>query len=136
MSGNDIIKNAEKDTHALLHDAAIERVRREMPSDVILGDLADLYKVFGDSTRVKILYALFESELCVCAIAELLGMTQSAISHQLRVLRRSKLVGCRRDNKNVFYFLADDHVAGIIGCGMEHVCEERDGEEEEDDDEE
>ena len=135
MSANDnnFKKTDEKDNHALLHAAAIGRVREEMPPDETLGDLADLYKVFGDSTRIKILYALYRSELCVCAISELLGMTQSAISHQLRVLRHSKLVGCRRDNKNIYYFLADDHVAGIINCGMEHVCEEK---EEDDDDEE
>ena len=117
--------SGKKDVHAAVHEAAVARVKREMPDDETLGDLADLYKVFGDTTRVKILYSLFEAELCVCAISELLGMTQSAISHQLQILRRNKLVGCRRDNKNIYYFLADDHVASIIDCGMEHIREDK-----------
>ena len=107
------------------HKEALEFVRGEMPSDETLCDLADLYKVFGDTTRVKILYSLFESELCVMEIAELLGMNQSAISHQLQILRRQKLVGTKRDGKTVIYFLADDHVAKILNNGMEHITEER-----------
>ena len=107
------------------HKEALEYVRGEMPTDDTLCDLADLYKVFGDSTRVKILYSLFESELCVYEITELLGMTQSAISHQLQILRREKLVGTRREGKTVFYFLADDHVAKIINNGLEHIMEDR-----------
>lgn len=107
------------------HEEALEFVRGEMPSDETLCDLADLYKVFGDTTRVKILYSLFESELCVMEIAELLGMNQSAISHQLQILRRQKLVGTKRDGKTVIYFLADDHVAKILNNGMEHITEER-----------
>lgn len=105
------------------HKAAIERVQSEMPSEDVLFDLAELYKVFGDSTRIKILYALFEAELCVCDIAALLGMTISAISHQLRILRANKLVDCRREGKTVFYSLADGHVRTIIGMGMEHILE-------------
>lgn len=89
----------------------------------MLYDLAELYKVFGDSTRIKILYVLFEAEMCVCDIAQLLGMTQSAISHQLRVLKANKLVKFRRDGKTVFYSLADNHVRTIIDMGMEHLCE-------------
>ena len=112
-------------THKQIHDESVKRVRSEMPEENALCDLADLYKVFGDTTRVKILYALFESELCVCAIAELLGMTQSAISHQLQILRRSKLVGTRRQGKTVYYSLADGHVATILNCGMEHLNEEK-----------
>ena len=84
----------------------------------------DLFKVFGDTTRIKILYSLFESELCVCAIAELLSMTQSAISHQLKVLKNAKLVGNRREGKTIIYFLADDHVRSIIGQGYEHLTED------------
>ena len=95
----------------------------DLPDEELLCDLAELYKVFGDSTRIKILYALFEAELCVCDIAQLLGMTQSAISHQLRVLKQSKLVRFRREGKTVYYSLADDHVRTIIGMGMEHLCE-------------
>ena len=105
------------------HEKILVEVRREMPSDELLCDLSDLFKVFGDTTRIKILYALFESELCVCAIADLLSMTQSAISHQLKVLKMSKLVDCRRDGKTIFYFLADEHVRDIIGKGFEHLTE-------------
>ena len=94
-----------------------------MPQEETLFDLTELFKVFGDSTRIKILYVLFEAEMCVCDIAQLLGMTQSAISHQLQVLKKSKLVKYRRDGKTVFYSLADDHVRSILDQGMEHVAE-------------
>ena len=101
----------------------IERVQTEMPDEESLYDLAELFKVFGDTTRIRILYALFESELCVCDIAELLNMTQSAISHQLRVLKQARLVRNRREGKQIYYSLADDHVRTIIGQGMEHIDE-------------
>ena len=100
-----------------------ERVEAGLPDEESLYDLAELFKVFGDTTRIRILYVLFESELCVCDIAELLGMSQSAISHQLRVLKQARLVRARREGKTVFYFLADDHVRTIIGQGMEHITE-------------
>ncbi len=106
-----------------VHEQAVEQVLGEMPDDERLYDLAELFKVFGDSTRIKILYALFEAELCVCDIAALLGMTQSAISHQLRALKNARLVKARRDGKTVFYSLADDHVKTIIDQGLEHVSE-------------
>lgn len=105
------------------NDAVVRRVTENMPKDEILYDLAELYKVFGDSTRIKILYALFEAEMCVCDIAALLCMTTSAISHQLSVLKRARLVKYRREGKTVFYSLADDHVRTIIGQGMEHIEE-------------
>ena len=89
----------------------------------MLYDLAELFKMFADSTRVKILYALFESELCVCDIAKVLGLTQSAVSHQLRILKGGKLVKYRREGKIVFYSLADDHVRSIIEMGMDHISE-------------
>ena len=98
-------------------------VAEQMPDEEILYDLAELFKIFGDSTRIKILYALFESEMCVCDIAQLLNMTQSAISHQLRSLKQSKLVKYRREGKTVFYSLADAHVRTIINQGLEHVEE-------------
>ncbi len=107
----------------VVNEALISSVNDDMPDEEMLYDLAELYKVFGDSTRIKILYALFESEMCVCDIAQLLRMTQSAISHQLRVLKQSKLVKFRREGKTIFYSLADDHVRTIIGMGMEHLCE-------------
>ena len=103
------------------HTAILQTVRQELPPEELICDLSDLFKVFGDTTRMRILYSLFESELCVCAIAELLGMTQSAISHQLKVLRENKLVASRREGKTIYYFLADDHVRTIIGQGFEHL---------------
>ena len=105
------------------HTAILQTVREELPAEELICDLSDLFKVFGDTTRMRILYSLFESELCVCAIAELLGMTQSAISHQLRALKHARLVTSRRDGKTVFYSLADDHVKTIINQGMEHILE-------------
>ncbi|MBR1558815.1 MAG: helix-turn-helix transcriptional regulator [Clostridia bacterium] len=101
----------------------LERVELDLPDEESLYDLAELFKVFGDTTRIRILYALFESELCVCDIAEVLNMTQSAISHQLRVLKQARLVRSRREGKQIYYFLADDHVRTILGQGMEHVGE-------------
>lgn len=106
-----------------VHEHTVEQVLKEMPGDEHLYDLAELFKVFGDSTRIKILYALFEAELCVCDIAQLLSLTQSAVSHQLRVLKNARLVKPRRDGKTVFYSLADDHVRKIIAQGMEHIEE-------------
>ena len=106
-----------------IHEDLVERVREEMPEESLLFDLAELFKIFGDSTRIKILYLLFEAEMCVCDIAQLLGMTQSAISHQLQLLKKSKLVKYRREGKTVFYSLADGHVRTIIGQGMEHITE-------------
>ena len=105
------------------HDNLLRSVRAEWPNEQELMQLADLFKLFGDSTRLKILYALLESEMCVCAIAELLGMTQSAISHQLIVLKRDKLIKNRREGKTIIYSLADDHVKTIINMGFEHIHE-------------
>ncbi len=105
------------------HTAMVKAVCAEMPPEELLCDLGDLFKVFGDTTRVRILYSLFESEMCVCAIAEVLGMTQSAISHQLKVLKDARLVDNRREGKTIMYFLADDHVRSIIGQGYEHLRE-------------
>lgn len=106
-----------------VHEDIVKRVQQSVPDEEVLYDLAELFKVFGDSTRIKILYVLFESEMCVCDIAQLLNMNQSAISHQLRVLKQSQLVKYRRDGKTVFYSLADDHVRTILGTGMEHLTE-------------
>lgn len=109
------------------HEAILGKVRDELPTDELLCDLSDLFKVFGDTTRVKILFALTESEMCVCAIAELLGMTQSAISHQLKNLKTANLIGNRREGKTVYYHLADEHVRTIVAQGFEHLIEERGG---------
>ena len=99
-------------------------VNETIPAETELYDLAELFKIFGDSTRIRILYVLFEAEVCVCDLAEALNMTQSAISHQLRILKQNKLVKSRREGKSVFYSLADDHVRTIIDQGREHIEED------------
>ncbi len=95
----------------------------EMPDEELLYDLADLFKVFGDTTRIKILYALMAKELCVADLAESIGATQSAVSHQLRTLKQSRLVRAKRDGKNVIYSLSDNHVHTMLAQGMTHICE-------------
>ena len=105
------------------HEEIVEKVQKEMPDEDTLYDLTELFRIFGDSTRIRILYVLFEAEMCVCDIAALLGMTQSAISHQLRALKNARLVSSRREGKTVFYALADDHVKTIIDQGLEHILE-------------
>ena len=107
-----------------VHGEIVSNVNKQMPSEDVLFDLSELFKVFGDSTRIRILYCLFVSEMCVCDIAPLLNMTQSAISHQLSVLKRNKLVKSRREGKTVFYSLADSHVRTMLDQGVEHVTEE------------
>lgn len=106
-----------------VHEELVEAVHRRMPDEDELYDLAELFKVFGDSTRIRILYVLFEEELCVCDIAQTLNMTQSAISHQLKILKQSRLIKNRREGKQVFYSLADSHVRTIIAQGREHIEE-------------
>ncbi len=101
----------------------MKNITDAMPPEEELYDLAELFKVFGDTTRIKILYVLFESEMCVSDMAECLNMTQSAISHQLRVLKQNSLVKYRREGKTIIYSLADDHVRTIIDQGMEHITE-------------
>ncbi|MDR2245496.1 MAG: metalloregulator ArsR/SmtB family transcription factor [Treponema sp.] len=107
----------------VIHEDVIARVRQLMPEDEVLLNLADMFKVFSDSTRVRILCALQHSEMCVCDIAALLGMTKSAISHQLRTLRQTRLVKYRKDGKVVYYSLDDEHVGGIFAQGLLHVNE-------------
>lgn len=106
-----------------IHMDIIEKVRKVMPEEEQLYDLAELFKVFGDTTRVRILCALFESEMCVCDISTLLNMTQSSISHQLRVLKSAKLVKNRKEGKVVYYSLDDDHIKHIFEQGLEHISE-------------
>ncbi len=105
------------------HSNILNHVKAELPKDELLQDLGDLFKIFGDTTRIKIMYALHEDEMCVCAIAELLGMTQSAVSHQLKTLKTANLVKSRRDGKTIYYSIADDHVRTIIALGFEHITE-------------
>ena len=119
-------KDKEKlacDEHCVHHNL-VDKVNEIMIDEDKLYDLAELFKVFGDSTRIRILFVLFESEVCVCDLAEILNMTQSAISHQLRILKNSGLVKARRDGKSIFYSLADDHVRTIIGQGVDHILED------------
>ncbi|MDD2958357.1 MAG: metalloregulator ArsR/SmtB family transcription factor [Lachnospiraceae bacterium] len=113
----------EKCSSIEIHEDLLKIVNETMPEETELYDLAELFKVFGDSTRIRILFVLFEAEVCVCDLAAALNMTQSAISHQLKILKQSKLVKNRREGKSVFYSLADDHVRTIIDQGREHIEE-------------
>lgn len=106
-----------------VHQELLKIVNETMPDEIELYNLAELFKVFGDSTRIRILFVLFESEVCVCDLAQALNMTQSAISHQLKILKQNKLVKSRREGKSVFYSLADGHVRTIIAQGREHIEE-------------
>jgi len=107
----------------VLHPEQIAQANGQMQNEEELFALADFYKIFGDSTRIRILFVLYETELCVCDIAETLGMTVSAISHQLRILKQARLVKFRRAGKTVYYSLADDHIHAILAQGMEHIRE-------------
>lgn len=122
---NDLARNApvERCDCDMIHEDVVNNVRAKMPKEETLYDLAELFKVFGDSTRIRILWALEESEMCVCDIANLLNMTQSAISHQLRVLKQAALVKNRREGKVVYYSLDDEHVQTIIEQGLTHIDE-------------
>ena len=106
-----------------IHEDIVNETKNKMPEDEMLYDLAELFKVFGDTTRIKILYALFSNEMCVCDIANLLNMTQSAISHQLRVLKQARLVKFRKEGKTVYYSLDDSHISQIFNCGLNHIQE-------------
>ena len=119
MAMNDVECCEENFIHAEL----LKKAREKMPDEDELYDLAELFKVFGDSTRIRILFVLFGSEVCVCDLAETLNMTQSAVSHQLKILKQAKLVSSRREGKSVFYSLADEHVRTIIDQGREHIEE-------------
>ncbi len=118
------VEEVERCEFIHVHDDIVKKVDKSMPPEEDLYDLADFFKVFGDSTRIKILYVLLCSEMCVCDIAQLLGMTQSAISHQLRMLKQMDLVRNRRDGKTIFYSLSDDHIATILSQGLNHIEED------------
>ena len=107
-----------------VHEDLLKIVNETLPEETELYDLAELFKVFGDSTRIRILFVLFEAEVCVCDLAKVLNMTQSAISHQLRILKQNKLVKSRREGKSIFYSLAYDHVRTIINQGRDHIEED------------
>lgn len=116
-------KNIEGCNCTVIHEDVIKRAKQTIPDEEILYDLAELFKVFGDSTRIKIICALFQDEMCVCDLACLLNMSQSAVSHQLRVLKAARLVKNRRDGKVVYYSLADEHVKRIFDQGFSHIIE-------------
>ncbi len=107
----------------IVHEETVSEVKKQIPDEDLLYDVAELFKVFGDSTRIRILSALLTDELCVCDICSLLNMTKSAVSHQLRILRQTKLVKNRRSGKEIYYSLDDDHVASIINLALEHAKE-------------
>ncbi len=107
-----------------IHEELLEKVYANMPEETELYDLAELFKIFSDSSRIRILFVLFEAEVCVCDLAKMLQMSQSAVSHQLRILKQSKLVKSRREGKSIFYSLADDHVRTIIAQGRDHIEED------------
>ena len=113
----------EKTEYITIDKETANEIENKMPEERELYELADLFKVFGDSTRIKILYVLFENEMCVYDIANILNMTQSAISHQLRILKQNRLVRFRKEGKTVLYTLADEHVFTILRQGIEHIEE-------------
>ena len=117
------VKNAPSCECEEIHSELIEKKRAEMPDEETLYDLSDFFKILGDSTRASILFAIDGEPMCVCDIASTLGMTKSAVSHQLKILRQSDLVTYRKSGKNVFYTLADDHVKDIIEKALEHIRE-------------
>ena len=113
----------QKCSCTIIHNDIVEKVKKTLPKDEILYDLAEFFKVFGDSTRIKIICALFESEMCVCDLAALLNVSQSAISHQLKTLKSARLVKYRRDGKVIYYSLDDEHVKHVFDEGLRHVTE-------------
>ena len=126
-SGGNIMKKQDESIEGcncnIIHEDIVSRVKELLPKDEILYDLAELFKTFGDSTRVKLLCTLFESNMCVCDLAAVLGISQSAVSHQLRTLKSSRLVKFKRVGKVVYYSLDDDHIKGIFNQGFEHITE-------------
>ena len=124
MSSHLVDELVERCDTVEVHRELVRIVQEKLPAEEELYDLAELFKVFGDSTRIRILFVLFESEVCVCDLAEALNMTQSAISHQLKILKQSRLVKSRREGKSVYYSLADNHVRKIIDNGLEHIKED------------
>ena len=115
--------NIEKCNCNVIHEDVVDKVRKALPEDEVLYDLAELFKAFGDSTRVKIIYALFESDMCVCDLAAILGVSQSAVSHQLRTLKLARLVKFRREGKVIYYSLDDEHIKHIFDEGFSHIIE-------------
>lgn len=107
----------------IIHEELVNEINRTMPKEEVLYDLAEIFKVFGDTTRIKILYSLFKNEMCVCDISAIVGVSRSAISHQLRLLKQSKLVRYRKEGKVVYYSLDDEHIKSIFNAGLAHIEE-------------
>lgn len=120
MKDDNTIENCE---YIHVHEEVVTDVLKAMPDEEVLYDLAEFYKVFADSTRIKILYVLLQSEMCVCDIGRILGVSQSAVSHQLRILKQMQLVKYRREGKTIFYSLSDGHIKTILSQGLEHINE-------------
>lgn len=116
-------KDIEKCEYMHVHEDVVKKVNNEMPDEEVLYDLAEFYKVFADSTRIKILYVLLKSEMCVCDISQILGVSQSAVSHQLRMLKQMQLVKYKREGKSIIYSLSDQHIEQILSQGIEHISE-------------
>ena len=116
-------ENADKCQITVIHKDLVDKISKEMPKEEVLYDLAEIFKVFGDTTRVKILYSLFKTEMCVCDIATIVNVSQSAVSHQLRLLKQAKLVKHRKTGKVVYYSLDDEHVKNIFDAGLAHIEE-------------
>jgi len=115
--------NIEKCNCNVIHEDVVDKVKKALPEDEVLYDLAELFKAFGDSTRVKIICALFESDMCVCDLPAILGVSQSAVSHQLRTLKSARLVKFRREGKVIYYSLDDEHIKHIFDEGFSHIIE-------------
>ncbi|MCR4944669.1 MAG: metalloregulator ArsR/SmtB family transcription factor [Clostridium sp.] len=115
--------NIDSCSYTIIHEDKVREISETIPSDEVLYDLAEFFKVFGDSTRIKIICALFKSEMCVCDLAALLNVSQSAISHQLRTLKIARLVRYRREGKVVYYSLDDEHIKHIFDEGLRHITE-------------
>ena len=124
MNNDKSTKICKKNIQNDIHSNYINEIQQKMPDEDVLYDVAELFKVFGDSTRTRILSALFQAELCVCDIATILGMTKSAVSHQLRILRQTKLVKIRRSGKEIYYSLQDEHISKIYQLAIEHIIED------------
>jgi DNA-binding transcriptional ArsR family regulator len=116
-------ENIEQCKDSVIHKARVDAVKEKMLSDDKIYDLAEIFKIFADTTRIKILYSLFEGEICVCDIATFVGTTQPAISHQLKLLKQAKIVKGRKEGQSVYYSLDDEHIKNILNVGLEHIEE-------------
>lgn len=115
-------KNIEVCSLTVVHEDMVKKIKSVLPKEECLYDLAEFFKIFGDSTRIKIIFSLYNSEMCVCDLAEVIGVSQSGISHQLRLLKQMKVVKYRKEGRVVYYSLDDDHIYEILKAGFAHIC--------------